>query len=463
MKAELKDLKDAKEALCELRLKLASRKKTPPWTMEQLDVVLKNLKKNKARDSMGYANEIFHPNVAGEDLRKALLFLLNKIKIDQLFPDVLNICNISSIYKNKGSRNDFNFYRGIFGVPLIKTIHDKLIYNDEYFKIDEELSDCNVGARKNRNIRDNIFVVNAITNSVVNGNEEPVDIQVFDVEKCFDALWLQECINDLYDAGFDNDKLPLLFLENQNAEIAVKTSTGMSKRVGIQNIVMQGTVWGSLMCTATMDKLGKLFYKNDNLLYQYKGVVGTPSLGMVDNILCIQKCSEKSMEVNSVINAFIESKKLNLSSSKCHRIHVTKKKDESMKCPVVKVHDKSMNDAKKEKYLGDILDRTGTVQQTIEDRKNRGFAIVAEILAILQEIPLGKFKMEIGLKLRQAMLINGILFNSKAWHNINEAELKMLESVDEHLLRSLVKAHSKTPLEFLYLEAGAGSSYPPED
>ena len=30
----------------------------------------------------------------------------------------------------------------------------------------------------------------------------------------------------------------------------------------------------------------------------------------------------------------------------------------------------------------------------------------------------------------------------------------MLESVDEHLLRSLVKAHSKTPLEFLYLEAG---------
>ena len=27
--------------------------------------------------------------------------------------------------------------------------------------------------------------------------------------------------------------------------------------------------------------------------------------------------------------------------------------------------------------------------------------------------------------------------------------------VDEHLLRSLVKAHSKTPPEFLYLEAGA--------
>ena len=31
----------------------------------------------------------------------------------------------------------------------------------------------------------------------------------------------------------------------------------------------------------------------------------------------------------------------------------------------------------------------------------------------------------------------------------------MLEKVDEHLLRLLVKGHSKLPKEFLYLEAGA--------
>ena len=76
--------------------------------------------------------------------------------------------------------------------------------------IDENLTDSNVGARKGRNIRDNIFVLNAVTNSVVKGNEEAVDLQLYDVEKCFDALWVEECINDLYDAGLNNDKLPLL-------------------------------------------------------------------------------------------------------------------------------------------------------------------------------------------------------------------------------------------------------------
>ena len=53
------------------------------------------------------------------------------------------------------------------------------------------------------------------------------------------------------------------------------------------------------------------------------------------------------------------------------------------------------------------------------------------------------------------MLLNGILYNSEAWHNITNEEVKMLEKVDEYLLRSLVKAHCKVPLEFLYLEAGA--------
>lgn len=67
--------------------------------------------------------------------------------------------------------------------------------------MDSNLCDSNVGARKVRNIRDNIFVINAITNSIIKGNEEAVDLQIFDIEKCFDALWLQECINDVYEAG----------------------------------------------------------------------------------------------------------------------------------------------------------------------------------------------------------------------------------------------------------------------
>ena len=141
---------------------------------------------------------------------------MNKIKKEQSYPKCLEPCNITSIWKRKSNRNDFECYRGIFRVTIFRSILDRLIYNDEINNLDKNLTDSNVGARKNRNIRDNIFAMNAIINSIAKENKEALDIQIFDIEKCFDSLWLHEVINCLFDAGLQNDKLPLLFLEKMD-------------------------------------------------------------------------------------------------------------------------------------------------------------------------------------------------------------------------------------------------------
>ena len=91
---------------------------------------------------------------------------------------------------------------------------------------------------------------------------------VTDVEKCFDALWAQECINTLFEYGLQNDKLVLLYEETKNAYIAIKTTAGMTERENIHNLIMHGTVFGSLICTAVMDKLAKIFYSDKILLYK---------------------------------------------------------------------------------------------------------------------------------------------------------------------------------------------------
>ena len=89
------------------------------------------------------------------------------------------------------------------------------------------------------------------------------------MEKCFDALLAQKCINTLFEYGLNNDKLVLLHEETKNALIAIKTSAGLFERENIENLIMQGTVFGSLICTAVMDKLGKIFYNDEALLYNY--------------------------------------------------------------------------------------------------------------------------------------------------------------------------------------------------
>ena len=83
IKDNLKNFQIEKEELCYLRLEKARQNKTTPWTMKQLNVVLKYLKNNKSRDPLGYANEIFHPSVAGRDLKEAILKLVNRIKNEQ--------------------------------------------------------------------------------------------------------------------------------------------------------------------------------------------------------------------------------------------------------------------------------------------------------------------------------------------------------------------------------------------
>ena len=87
---------------------------------------------------------------------------------------------------------------------------------------------------------------------------------------------------------------------------------------------MQGTVFGSLICTSVMDKLAKIFYKDEKLLYTYKSEVNVPVLGMVDDVLWVAKCGSDAVLSNFTINAFMELNKLKLASNKCAKIHIGK-------------------------------------------------------------------------------------------------------------------------------------------
>ena len=111
-----------------------------------------------------------------------------------------------------------------------------------YHTVDENLTDGNVGARKGRSCRDNIFVMGAITNSFVNGTSPNIQVQVMDIKKCFDKLWLESCINELYEAGVRNDLLNLLHIENKDADVAIKVNDNLTSRINVENVIMQGSV-----------------------------------------------------------------------------------------------------------------------------------------------------------------------------------------------------------------------------
>ena len=93
------------------------------------------------------------------------------------------------------------------------------------------------------------------------------------------------------------------------------------------------------------------------------------------------------------------------------RFTLVKKSDN---CPTYKANDEILKESHSEKYLGDVISDRGNLDETIGQRKLKGYAYISEIRALLSDMPFGHRRVQVGLMLRDAMFANGILCNSEA-------------------------------------------------
>ena len=187
---------------------------------------------------------------------------------------------------------------------------------------------------------------------------------------------------------------------------------------------MQGTVFGPLQCAVSMDKLGKLAYRSGKPLLKYKNMVYIPPLGMIDDVIAMDKCGKDSIRSNSIISAFVDSKKQSFGIKKCHKMHVGQNLN---LCPELKINGLPLENTKSEKYLGDIISHDGKNEDNINERKNKAWGIVSQILAILSEVPFGKYEMQAALLMRNALFLNGILTNSQVRYGLKDDYIEVFE------------------------------------
>ena len=302
MKNEYMDVYFLKLELWMSRLENIKEIKTQPWNLGQLDAVLKSLHNNKTIDPNGMIHELFKKGCIGNDLKNALLTLFNGIKSTQHIPIFMALSNITKIYKSKGSRFELENDCGIFILTVLKKILDKLVYADFYEDIDNNMSDSNVGARRKRNMKDHLLIIHGIINSIIRGDGECIDIQIYDLEKAFDALWLEDCLNDIFDntpEDKQNDEISLLYESSRKNLVAVKTPMGLTERINMPDIVQQGGTWGPLLCSNSMDTLGKKCKQRGEHYYVYKNSARIFLLAFVDDLNGIAKCGFDSIAIPS--------------------------------------------------------------------------------------------------------------------------------------------------------------------
>ena len=102
MEESIKHMKYGREKLYLERLKKSKENKTPPWTIEDVTFAIKYLKKKVSKDPYDMPNELVMIESAGDDLILAITKLMNMMKDQGVFPEALNLCNVTNAYKNKG-------------------------------------------------------------------------------------------------------------------------------------------------------------------------------------------------------------------------------------------------------------------------------------------------------------------------------------------------------------------------
>ena len=77
--------------------------------------------------------------------------------------------------------------------------------NDIYETVNDFMGPSNIGARKKRSARDHLLVVNSIINEAGNNKSVKLDVNVYNVAKCFDKMDYKATGNDMFDAGVNGN------------------------------------------------------------------------------------------------------------------------------------------------------------------------------------------------------------------------------------------------------------------
>ena len=475
MRPDMKYILKQKDEIFKMKMKLSETIQSPDWTMNDLDEALANLKNDKARDYEGFANEIFKEGIIGTDLKKSLLIMFNKIKKRKYVPSFLNVANITTVPK-KGSFLNLANERGIFRVSVIRNILMNLIYESKYAKIDQNMSDCQMGGRRNKGCKNNLFILNGIIHEVLRSKKNnPIVIQFYDYKQMFDSINLKEAISDIHDYGLNDDQLNILYQANQAISMAVKTAHGLTERQTIKNTVLQGDKFGSLLASVQVEKIGQECMKA-GYYFLYKNILPLGFLGMVDDIAGISEAGHKANQLNAFINVKTAEKTLQFGPKKCQYMIVGKNSDlftqEKLQVDEWKTeykeNEKSGELDLKEyyvgkidimktdqyKYLGFVISSKGDNMANIKVMKGKAIGVTRKILSKLQSLNLRQYYFECSLILMNVMLRGTILYAADMYYGLKESELRQIERIDESYMRQVIKTTKGCPITNLYLEFG---------
>ena len=268
-----------------------------------------------------------------------------------------------------------------------------------------------------KGVVDNLFIVRGIINHATYLNKE-LWLTFYDIEKCFDSLWLEDCINSLCENGVRDDMLLIIYMMNRHTQITIKTPFGDTDQIVCKNLVKQGTSLGPILNNCSLDKFCK--ESND---YQY-GRVKIKSLEFVDDLADPNSDKNFAYESNLIIHNVQKEKRIKFSSEKCELLKINSVDDKEN----IIVNDTPIKQVHVSKYLGDHFNAKGNNTDMCKERTTKAKGSTIELISLCKEVNFGEQQLEIRLLLYHAVFVPRLIYNCEAWSNVTSNDIKMLQN-----------------------------------
>ena len=385
--------------------------------------------------------------LGGEEMIDSLLRIFKIIDETMEIPEEWNRMAIRTLHK-KGSKYLMENKRGLFLTSIISKVYERVVKYRNEVKMTEQRSPWQMGGEKGRSCTDNLF----ITYSVIERNRylgKPTYVFYADAEKCFDKLWLDDAVIELWKRGTNIRDAMVIREMNKTAKITIHTPVGDTKEITCKNIVRQGTVYGPQLCGVSMGRVNNIG-KGITTMYGPKLVI--QSTQFVDDI---ESAGSPRVVNNTVHNCRImeERKKMKFNNTNGKTEYIIVNPTKNPETITSEVRNGKVLRAKEHKYVGHWMDERGTYEINIEKNKTKVPTMIASVAAI-GNMKMGTMATEVRLNLVNVIVMKSLLYNIETFPQVAPKEIKELEKVQHRILTKLMNVPSSTPYYGILLETG---------
>ena len=423
---------------------LAEKQEITYTTTEEIEEGIDKLKKKKCRDGSGWNNEMIING--GQEMLLSLQKIFNKLEEERLVPGQWNEVIVKAINK-PGPILEMEYKRGLFLTEVISKLYEKIMKSRNKAKIREYISPLQTGGAEGKTTVDHIMVLSEIIRRNRKMGKKTY-ILFGDAVKCFDKLWLKDCLVEMYKAGCNLQDIQIMYQLNKETEITVDTPLGKTEKFKVGEIVKQGTVLGPDLCCIETDQINNIGESQER--HVGKQIVGI--LVFMDDVMS----AGTAEEIRKAIRNFAEMEKLKkftfgLKKTKFMIMKTGKGKDEII---MERVKSGVVGQTDEYKYVGVLLSEEGNLLKHLEDKKKKMKGQVVAMKSLASYHNLGPLFVTVRLQLYEACIIQSMLYNIEGWTNLTREELQKLESIQLNALCTLLHLPKTTPYHALLNELG---------